>query len=74
MKLTRYLYCTLILSILLGTYQGRIALWKTDSPVPVKVFPNTVASLPPADQALLEQGIPIASREQLAYLLEDYLS
>ena len=74
MNVTRKLYFTLILSILLGTYQGRIALWKTGSAIPEKIFPNTVAALPPADQALLEQGIPIASREHLAYLLEDYLS
>ena len=74
MKYRRYLYLTLLLSILLGTYQGRIALWETDRTAPVKVFPYETKSLPLSDQALLEKGIPIASREQLVYLLEDYLS
>ncbi len=74
MKNRSYLYFTLLLSILLGTYQGRVALWSEDSTIPIKVFPYEIQSLPTADQALLERGIPISSREQLVYLLEDYLS
>lgn len=63
----------LIFSLILGNYNGRIALWdrKTQSRT---VFSRPVAALPPADQAALDRGIPIDSREQLIQLLEDYLS
>lgn len=68
------MYLTLLFAFLLGTHEGFVALWEEGRPDPVKVFPYTVRSLPYADQAMLEKGIPIASREQLNYLLEDYLS
>jgi len=38
------------------------------------VFPLSVSSLPPADQQLLAEGIPVENEKQLAHLLEDYLS
>lgn len=68
------LYFTLFLSILLGCHEGFIALWGDSPEKPLKVYPYEVRSLPPADQALLERGIPITSREQLNHFLEDYLS
>ena len=70
----RCIYLTLVLSFLLGSYQGFLALWQEGKTKPVKVYPYSVSSLPPADQALVNKGIPIASRQQLQYLLEDYLS
>ena len=69
-----YLYLTLVLSFLLGSYQGFIALWEEGKSKPTQVYPYTVSSLPEADQALISKGIPITSRQQLQYLLEDYLS
>jgi hypothetical protein len=68
------LYLTLILSFLLGTHEGFIALFQQGSKKPLKVYPYAVTSLPPADQKLLHRGIPITSREQLQHFLEDYLS
>lgn len=68
------MYLTLFLAFLLGSYKGYIALWHGDNPEPAKIFPYRTTMLPPADQQALEKGIPIESSEDLARLLEDYLS
>lgn len=65
---------TLLMGFILGSHNGYIALWTEGSPEPEKVFPYRVTLLPPADQEALERGIPIGSTEELARLLEDYLS
>ena len=70
----RYWYHALILSFLLGSRNGFIALWKIPAREPVYVFPYSVASLPPADREKLEQGIILETPEELAAILEDYLS
>ena len=67
-------YLTLVFSFLLGSYNGYIALWKSGSHQPLEIFPYSVHSLPPADQARLRDGIPISSWEQLQMLMQDYLS
>lgn len=67
-------YFTLLFTFLLGSYNGYIALWKQGSTQPLQVFPYSIQSLPPADQARLQQGIPISSWEQLQMLIQDYLS
>lgn len=69
-----YRYLTLIFLIILGSYNGYVALFQQGRAEPVQIFPYSVTSLPPADQALLDQGIVIGSLEQLQMLLEDYLS
>jgi hypothetical protein len=72
-KLT-HLTFALILGLILGTHKGFIAIWETGNTEPMKTFPVAVSSLPPADQAALQRGIPIDSAGALAQLLEDYLS
>lgn len=67
-------YLALIFTFLIGNHKGFIALWTEDTKEPAVVFPYSVASLPLADQAALEQGIQIESMDQLNRLLEDYLS
>ena len=69
-----HLYFSLIFLFILGCKDGFIALWKDSDPEPVRVFPYSVQSLPPADQKALEKGIPIEDAEDLKHLLEDYLS
>lgn len=66
-------FLLLIFSLFLGNYYGRIALLD-GSGQPKTVFSQAVASLPAADRAALNRGIPIHSREQLLELMEDYLS
>ena len=73
MKL-RYLPALLALMFLLGNYKGYLALWKEDSPDPFQIFPLQISSLPEADQAALETGIPARSETELSSLLEDFLS
>ena len=64
----------LVLGLYLGHFQGYVALWDEDSPNPRVIYPYKVATLPPADQTALEQGIPVRSDRELQQLLEDYLS
>ena len=67
-------YFALIASFLLGIHRGFIALWTADSPDPAVIFPYSAVSLPERDRKALEQGIPLAGREELAQILEDFLS
>lgn len=64
----------LLLSYLLGSYNGYIALWHEGGSHPAKVFPYQVASLPVPDQAALEKGIIVEEKSRLHSILEDYLS
>ena len=64
----------LLFSLLLGCHKGYVALWEKAGQEPVAVFPYPVSSLPPADQKALQKGIGIGSSQELARLLEDYLS
>lgn len=68
------LYLTLFFTFLIGNYNGYIALWTGNSAKPDYVFPYSVASLPPADQTEVNNGIHITTRNELERLLEDYLS
>lgn len=69
-----YWYLTLFLAFLLGSHEGFVALWLSPGGKPDHIFPYSVASLPPADQQRLEEGIRIESEADLMQLLEDYLS
>lgn len=68
------IYLSLILSFILGVHEGKLALWADSSPDPAVVFPLPVELLPEEDQLLVREGISVDSREELARLLEDYLS
>ena len=64
----------LLLSFLLGTHNGYIALWESGSTEPLKVFPYRTEMLPKTDQEALSEGIRIDSSLKLAEYLQDYLS
>lgn len=64
----------LALYVVLGTWKGYVALFEKGAEEPRQIFPTPVSSLPPADQAALEAGIPIRNQRNLEQLLEDYLS
>ena len=64
----------LMMGLLLGSCNGYVALWRSGSEIPVRVYPYSLASLPPADQQALAKGIPVENQQELAHLLEDYLS
>ena len=61
-------------AMMLGNYKGYLALWEEGSSEPRQIYPCKISSLPPADQQVLEKGIPIANQAELALRLEDFLS
>lgn len=70
----RILPLVLSLGLCLGSYRGYVALFDEEDPEPRQIYPYQVATLPAADQAALEKGIPVRSEKHLHHLLEDYLS
>lgn len=64
----------LVLYVVLGCWKGYIALFERGAEEPRQIFPTQVCSLPPADQAALEDGIVVRNDRDLQQLLEDYLS
>ena len=64
----------LLLTILLGIHNGRIAMWKDQDPEPVRIFPYSAAALPPNLRDALQKGITIDSEDDLQQLLENFLS
>ena len=59
---------------LLGIQDGYIALWKDGCEKPVEVFPFQARLLPKSDQERLRNGIRVENSDELAQLMEDYLS
>ncbi len=74
MKKKQIMPLILLFGYTLGLWKGNIALWRGSDPEPIRIFPYSAASLPPADQKALAEGIPIENRRELLHLLEDYLS
>lgn len=64
----------LALYVVLGCWKGYVALFDKGQTEPRQIFPTMVASLPPADQAALSEGIIVRNDRDLEQLLEDYLS
>lgn len=60
--------------MLLGIFEGRLALFTGESRYPNKVYDFFVRNLPEEDRKLLSSGIEISSGEELEALLEDYMS
>ena len=54
----------LALYVVLGTWKGYVALFDKGKDEPRQIFPNTVASLPPEDQAALVKGIVVRNDRQ----------
>ena len=70
----RYFSFLLALYLILGTWKGYVALFRSGKQEPWQIFPTLAESLPEPDQAALEEGIVIRSEKKLQQLLEDYLS
>ncbi len=64
----------LLLGFLVGSYNGRIAVWKNDDPEPYRVFPCPVYMLPKKDRDALQAGIRINNMDDVGYFLENFLS
>lgn len=57
-----------------GEWEGRLAVFRTKSTAPEEVYDVFLASLPPAEQQALADGIPVYDEVELQGLLEDYTS
>ena len=67
--------CVILLyGFLVGTYNGRIAVWKNDDPEPFRVYPCPVYLLPKKEQDALRKGIVIADMEDVRQFLENFMS
>ena len=64
----------LVLYLLLGSWTGYLALFEKGKEEPRQIFPCQISTLPEADQAALEEKIPIRNDRDLQQALEDYLS
>ena len=73
MKLRRIIPAVMLFGYLLGIQDGYIALWKDGNSKPM-VSPYRAALLPQEDQQRLKNGIRVENKEELARLVEDYLS
>lgn len=74
MRKYRGLILGLTLWAYLGIYEGYLALWKEPSGKPDRVFPYSASLFPEADRKALEKGIYFSSEQELAKLIQDYLS
>ena len=74
MNIKKLLSTVCMLYVVLGTWKGYVALFDKGAREPKQIFPYPVSSLPPADQAALEEGIVVRNDRDLQQLLEDYLS
>lgn len=74
MMLKKVLAPVLALYVVLGAWKGYLAIFEAEKDEPRQIFPQQVASLPPADQEALTKGIIVRNDRDLQQLLEDYLS
>ena len=70
----KLLCSALLLGFLVGSYKGKLAVWKGDDPVPYRVYPCPVYLLPKQEREALEKGIRIDTMEDLGNFLENFLS
>ena len=64
----------LLLSFYLGLYNNNLAIYDTEHSKPVMVLPYRADLYPQEDQQRLRAGIHFESNDELAGLLEDFIS
>lgn len=60
--------------VLLGIFEGKLALFAGESPYPNIVYDFYVRNLPQEDRERLSEGILVSSESELDSLLEDFMS
>ena len=68
------LTATVMLTLLLGSWRGRVSLFTEESQQPLEVYPVQLELLPIADRDQLLKGIPVKDTDELLRILEDLLS
>ena len=64
----------LLLSFYLGLYNQQLAIYDCRKSHPVMILPYRAELYPEADQNRLRDGIPCTTNNELARLLEDFIS
>lgn len=59
---------------MLKTYNGKLAVYSSDSDTPIEITDASVAKLPKSDQQALKEGIKVDTKKELDRLLEDFCS
>lgn len=59
---------------ILKEYNGKIAIFHSDSDTPIKITNASIAKLPKDDQQALKAGIKAKDKNELNRLLEDFCS
>lgn len=62
-----------LMGFLLGSYNGRLAVWKDDDPEPYRVYPCPIYLLPHEERCALKKGIIINDMADLEDFLENFL-
>ncbi len=70
----RFLCQLLALGFLVGSYNGKIAVWKDDDPEPFRVYPCPVYLLPKKERDALTKGIRIDDMDDVSRFLENFMS
>lgn len=60
--------------VVLGVFEGKLALFAGKSPYPNIVYDFFIRNLPEEDQKRLSEGIAVFSQSELDSLLEDFMS
>ena len=68
---TTFCLCLLLCGYL-GLHNGHLTLFEADKPM--QIFPYAAENYSPADQAILQKGIPYTTPLEKQRILEDYLS
>ncbi len=63
----------LLLGFILGLRGGRVALWKSDDPLPIRIFPWSAALLPEKIRSALERGIYVDENSDIGRLIADMI-
>ena len=70
----RILTAAAMLTLLLGSWRGHVALFSEEGQQPLELYPVRLELLPVADRDLLQKGIPVKDADELMRILEDLLS
>lgn len=58
----------------IAEYQGKIAVFINEEPIPIDIYETYVYSLPEHDREALSKGIRVENVEELQKIIEDYTS
>ena len=73
-RISKSIVLLILLGFLVGSYNGRIAVWKDDDPEPFRIYPCPVYLLPKKERDMLGRGIRIDDMNDVQNFLENFMS